>query len=169
MISVVIEVRDEEEALAMTLAALVSAAAEGFVREVVIADIGRAPGTRLIADAVGCAIVEGDRDRAVALARSDWILVIAPGVRLESDWFREAALFIERARRAGAADRGASFRHAVDDFGVKARIVELWERLRSHIMPPQVVLAPKAALNAGARLRTSRLRARAFVGGLGAG
>ena len=77
------------------------------MREVVIADIGHAPGTRVIADAVGCAIVEGGRDRAVAIARSDWILVIAPGVRLESDWFREAALFIERPP-AGAADRGAS-------------------------------------------------------------
>ena len=167
MISVVIEVRDEEEALAMTLTALVSAAAEGFVREVVIADLGRATGTRIIADAVGCTIVDGGKDRAIAIARSDWILVIAPGVRLETDWFREAALFIERARRAGAARRAASFRHAVDDFGVRARIGELWQRLRSHIMPPQVVLAPKAALGAGARLRTSRLRARAFVGGLG--
>jgi glycosyltransferase involved in cell wall biosynthesis len=168
MISVVIETLDEEQALALTLSALVPAAAEGFVREVIVADRGGRPGTRLIADAVGCAIVDGARARAIALARSDWVLVIQPGVRLETDWFREAALFIERARRSGRT-RAASFRHAVDDFGLRARLAEIWLRLRSRILPPQALLAPKAALIEGARLKTARLRARAFVGGLSQG
>jgi hypothetical protein len=168
MISVVIETVDEEQALALTLSALVPAAAEGFVREVLVADRGGRHGTRLIADAVGCAIVEGSRERAVALARSDWILVIRPGVRLETDWFREAALFIERTRRSGTA-RSASFRHAVDDFGLRARLSEIAGRLRARLAPPGVLLAPKASLVEGRRLRPVRLRARAFVGGFGAG
>lgn len=61
MISVVIAANGQEVALAETLAALVPAAADGFVREVVVvAESGPSQGTRLVADAVGCVIVEGD-------------------------------------------------------------------------------------------------------------
>ena len=167
MISVVVVASDEEHALALTLSALVPAAAEGFVREVIVATDGASPGTRLIADALGCSIVEGGRARAVAMARSDWVLLLAPGVRLEPDWFREAAVFIERARRTGNDRHAALFRHAVDEFGISARLAEVKGRLLAWFRPPRVVLARKTALSDGRRLRTSSLRSRAFVTGLG--
>src|SRR5689334_13813372 len=102
MISVVIEARDGAHALAMTLATLVPAAAEGFAREVIVADPEGSADTRLVADAVGCVLVEGRQADAVRLARSDWVMLVAPGVRLEADWYREASAFIDRARRKGA-------------------------------------------------------------------
>ncbi|MDQ0470512.1 glycosyltransferase [Labrys wisconsinensis] len=166
MISVVIATRNDEEALAVTLAALVPAAAEGFVREVVVADAGSADGTRLIADALGCTVVEGGREQGLRAARAEWVLVVRPGVRLEADWFLEAALFIERVRRAGPGLRAASFRHAVDDFGWRARLSELAVAMLSRFRASGNILAHRDALAAGRRLRMSWLRSRAFVGGL---
>jgi hypothetical protein len=169
MISVVMESRGEAHELAATLAALVPAAAEGFVSQVIIADVDGRDTTRRVADAMGCDLREGTREEACRAAKAEWILLIAPGVRLERDWFREAALFIERAGRTGGQRNAASFRHAVDDFGLRARLGEVWTRLRSRLLPPKILLAPKAALADGRRLRTARLRARAYVGGLARG
>jgi hypothetical protein len=166
MISVVIEARGGEHALAMTLATLVPAAAEGFVREVIVADPVGDEATRLVADAAGCVLVGGGRADALSLARSDWVLLVVPGVRLEADWYREASAFIDRARRSADPRRAASFRHAVDDFGVRARLSEAWFGLWHRLRPPATLLAPKAVLIAEARLSVSRLRSRAYVGGL---
>jgi glycosyltransferase involved in cell wall biosynthesis len=165
MISVIIQSRNAEHPLAVTLGALVPAAAEGFVREVIVVDEGSTDGTRLVADALGCTVLEGSASDALDIARSDWVLLLAPGVRLESDWFREAAVFIEQARRAGPT-RAASFRHAVDEFGWRARLSEVWSLARSRFRMAGPLLAPRATLRKGQKLRLSRLRARAFVGGL---
>src|ERR1700744_4588976 len=124
MISVVIAAKDQEYALAETLGALVPAAAEGFVREVVVADGGSTDGTRIVADAVGCIIVSGDAAAGLRAARSDWVLLIAPGVRLEADWFREAGVTLHRLQRGGKRV-SALFRGAVDDAGWKARLREI--------------------------------------------
>ena len=56
MISVFIECKDQEKALAVTLAALVHGAVEGLVAEVVILDQGSRDGTALLA---GCGWVAG--------------------------------------------------------------------------------------------------------------
>src|SRR5205085_11451508 len=117
MISVVIEAFNAECPLVQTLAALVPAAAEGFVREVIVADAGSSDGTRVVADAAGCTIVEGGRMKGLAGARCEWVLVVAPGVRLDPDWSREAAAFMQRIARSGHTGRAATFRHAVDEFG----------------------------------------------------
>jgi glycosyltransferase involved in cell wall biosynthesis len=167
MISVVIETKDCEHALAMTLAALVPAAAQGFVREVLVADAGSGDGTRVVADVAGCTIVDGGRERALALARADWVLLLTPGVRLETDWFREAARFIDHARRQGAPSRrAASFRHAVDDYGLRARLAEAFAAIGVRLRPSRAILARREELLAGNRLRVRWLRSRAFVGGL---
>jgi hypothetical protein len=118
---------------------------------------------------MGCDLCEGTRDEACRAAKGEWILLMSRGVRLERDWFREAALFIERAGRLGGHRNAAAFRDAVDDFGLRARLREVWARLRSRLLPPRVLLAPKAALADGRRLRMARLRARAYVGGLARG
>jgi len=163
MISVVIEAFNAEFALVQTLAALVPAAAEGFVREVIVADAGSSDGTRLVADAAGCTIIEGGRMKALAAARSDWVLVVAPGVRLDPDWSREAAAFMQRVERNGETGRAATFRHALDEFGVLARLREFADALLALLRRPDTILGPRRALMAGERLRPMRLRARAVT------
>ncbi|MEW9310040.1 glycosyltransferase [Labrys neptuniae] len=168
MISVVIAANGQEVALAETLAALVPAAADGFVREVVVvAESGPSQGTRLVADAVGCVIVEGDARAGLEAARSDWVLVMAPGVRLESDWFREAGVMMQRLQRANDLPVAMLFRGAVDDYGWRARLSEIVLKLSRSRRRKQAMLAPRKALLAGGRLGTHALRARAFTGGVG--
>jgi glycosyltransferase involved in cell wall biosynthesis len=109
MITVIIETRDDEVALAHALAALVSAATEGVVREVIVVDGGSTDGTRVVADAAGCTIVEteniaGDpRRHAAEGARSDWLLFLSPRAVLGPGWQAAAMAFIDRALVSGRA------------------------------------------------------------------
>jgi len=164
MISVVIAAKNQEFLLAETLAALVSAAADGFVREVVVADGGSTDGTRVVADAVGCVIVDGEVEAGLKAARAEWVLMIAPGVRLEADWFREAGIAMQRM---GSRKQVAMlFRGAVDDYGWQARGRELALKLSRSSRRKQAVLAPRQALLRGDKLAVYALRARAFTGGI---
>ncbi len=132
MLSVVIPTHDSEEGLARTLASLVPAAAEGVVREVVVVDAGSTDGTRIVADAAGCTLVEASGSWGARIAagvgaarRAPWFAFLAPNVFLEGDWFREAAAFVDRVERSGRADTAvATFRLAFDDFGWRARLSE---------------------------------------------
>lgn len=165
MISVVIAAKNQEFLLAETLAALVPAAADGFVREVVVADGGSSDGTRVVADAVGCVIVDGDIEAGLKAARGEWVLVVAPGVRLEADWFREAAVVLQRLQRGGKKQVALLFRGAVDDYGWQARGRELLLKLSRASRRRQAVLTKRDALLKGERLAVYALRARAFIGG----
>ncbi len=133
MFSVVIPTRNSEEALARTLASLVPAAADGFVREVIVADAGSTDGTAVVADATGCLFVAAPAARGEGLAagaraarRGDWLMFVEPGLVLESGWHRDVAGLVERIGRAGAgrADRAIVFRHARDALGPAARLRE---------------------------------------------
>ena len=132
MLSVVIPTADSEEGLARTLASLVSGAAEGVVREVIVADRGSRDGTRVVADAAGCTLVDargGWVERVAtgmaAARRAPWFLILPPHVFLEGDWFREAAAFVDRVERSGrAASATAAFRLAYDEFGWRPRLAE---------------------------------------------
>lgn len=87
MVSVIIETRDDEEALARTLGGLVSGAVEGLVRDVIIVDHGSSDHTREIADAAGCVFLEnGSFADAGKQARGDWLLLLQPGARLLEGW-----------------------------------------------------------------------------------
>jgi len=137
MISVVIPTLDSERGLLATLGSLVSAAADGAVRDVVVMDGGSHDGTAIVADAAGCTFVAGERSRAARLTegarrgRGQWLLFLTPGVEVEEGWFREARLFMERVERQGATGRRAGvFRFAVDDFGFSARAAEWRVALR---------------------------------------
>lgn len=132
MLSVIIPTHDHEAALARTLAALVPAAAEGVVREVVVADAGSRDGTVEIAEITGCHFItaSGAWGRRIgagveASRRGPWLLVLAPGVVLEPGWFRDAAHFVERAEVSGASSRVVGvFTLKVDGFGFGARVRE---------------------------------------------
>jgi glycosyltransferase involved in cell wall biosynthesis len=136
MITAIIETLNDEVALAHALAALVPAATEGVLREVVVIDRGSTDGTLVVADAAGCTIVEagrvaGDPRRfAAERARGSWLLLLSPAVVLELGWQGEAMAFADRAMIAG---RGMT---AVGRFhrgrlvrGWRARLAEGWRRL----------------------------------------
>jgi glycosyltransferase involved in cell wall biosynthesis len=132
LISVVIPTLDSEREIVPTLSALVSGAAAGIVRDVVLADGGSRDETEAVADAAGCIFVKSDTDLgarlragAQAAQRGDWLLFLDPGGMLEEGWTREVQKFLDTIGRAGDADRRAAiFRLAYEGFGVKPRLAE---------------------------------------------
>ncbi|RCS23556.1 glycosyltransferase [Phyllobacterium salinisoli] len=96
MVSVIIETKNVEEALARTLAGLVNAAVEGLVRDVIVVDHGSTDHTHEVADAAGCIFVEGEALRdVVKRARGEWFLFLEPGSRLLDGWSESARNHIE--------------------------------------------------------------------------
>ncbi|ADZ71777.1 glycosyltransferase [Polymorphum gilvum] len=142
MISVIIPTLNCEDSLAHALAALVPAAAEGIVREVIVVDGGSTDATARVADAAGCdwLPVSGDRGKRMAAGaeqakRGPWLMFLAADTVLETGWHHEVAAFIERAERAGQGDRSAAaFRLKLDAFGWGARLSELTAMLRSQAL-----------------------------------
>ncbi|PWW01793.1 hypothetical protein DFR52_102457 [Hoeflea marina] len=87
MITVILECRDQEGALAVTLAALVQGAVEGLVAEVIVMDRGSGDGSSQLADAAGCRyLVDPDLREVVQHARGDWLFLIEPGARPLLGW-----------------------------------------------------------------------------------
>lgn len=86
MISVVIATHDDERTLGQCLAALVPAAIDGLVREVVLADAGSTDDTLEIADDAGARVVRGDVAMACQAARSDWLLIVKADHVAPEDW-----------------------------------------------------------------------------------
>lgn len=132
LISVVIPTLNSEREIVPTLSALVSGAAAGIVRDVVLADGGSSDETEAVADAAGCIFIESERDLGVRLragahaaSRGEWLLFLDPGGMLEEGWTREVRKFLDTIGRAGQADRrAATFRLAFEGFGLKPRIAE---------------------------------------------
>ncbi len=139
MVAVVIPTLNSEATLVEVLAALVPAAADGVVKEVIIADAGSTDATATIADDAGCrwVPVSGGRGAqlaagAAAVRRGTWLMFLEPDSILESGWHHEVAGFVERAERAARADTIAGrFRYAVDELGWQARAKEWWACTRS--------------------------------------
>ena len=120
MITAIIETENEEVSLAHALAALVPAATEGLIRDVIVIDHGSEDGTREVADAAGCTIIDagGETDArraAVERARGDWLLFTPASHVLRPEWQADAMAFIDRAldRRSGAEALGDLPRRAV--------------------------------------------------------
>ncbi|MEP9397040.1 glycosyltransferase [Mesorhizobium sp. KR2-14] len=87
MLSVLIETRNNEEALARTLSSLVGAAVVGMVREVIVCDLGSTDQTRQVAEQTGCHfLAEGGIAAGIVQAKSDWLLLLEPGARLVDGW-----------------------------------------------------------------------------------
>lgn len=154
MISVIVPTRESAAVLGPCLSALVRAAVSGLVREVFVADAGSGDSTLEIADDAGARIV-GSVDEAVAAAKGDWVMVLAPETRLEPGWEAEVALHVDR--RAG---RAACFRLAYEDAGIVARLRETLAGLGGR-KPAQGLLVETARY--GAPVRVRRLNARAFI------
>jgi hypothetical protein len=125
MLSVVIATHDSERALLPTLAALVSGAAAGIVREVIVADAGSRDATTAIADGAGCRVLVSAQGRGARLktaaeaARASWLLFLRPGVVLDATWVDETRRFVEETELRGCAGthaavfRASAFRPAL--------------------------------------------------------
>lgn len=130
MISVVIPTLNAESGLAPTLAALVPAAVEGVVREVIIVDGGSSDRTREIADGAGAVLLTANGGRGAQLAagaaaaRGRWILFLHADTVLEAGWESEARAFIERTDAGKRPESAAAFRFALDDAGLMPRVLE---------------------------------------------
>src|SRR5690606_38741350 len=111
---------------------LVTAAAEGAVRDVIVVDGGSRDATHDVVEAVGGVFLKGERSRGQRLAagacraKGPWLLFLSPGVVLETGWHREACNIIETLERKGTAQtRALIFRHAIDDIEGTARLREM--------------------------------------------
>lgn len=131
MISIVIPTGDTPSFLIPTLAALVPGAAAGVVREVLLVDGRESGDVAEIADAAGCEYLRGPADTGARLqlgaqaARMPWLLFLQPAGLMQEGWTREVRNFTDQVERMGAADkRAATFRLALDGFGVAPRLKE---------------------------------------------
>jgi glycosyltransferase involved in cell wall biosynthesis len=140
MISVVIPTLDSEADLGAVLSALVPAAVDGLVREVIIADGGSKDRTLEIADGAGADIVRSEAGRSAQLragaarARFPWLLFLNPDTVLDAGWEREAHLHIERVESGRRRAAAAAFRFTIDDEGAAARLFETLAALRTGLV-----------------------------------
>jgi rSAM/selenodomain-associated transferase 2 len=153
MISVVIPTLNAEESLPATLTALVPAALEGIVREVIIVDGGSTDRTREIADHAGAEVISAPPNRGAQLragaaaARHPWLLFLNADTVLDAGWEREADNFMERVDRGASRHAAAAFRFALDDDGLAPRVLERIVGLRRALRRPpygdQGLLVPR--------------------------
>lgn len=130
MISVIIPTLNAQDSLPGTLTALVPAAVEGLVREVIIVDGGSTDRTLRIADASGAEITSMEPGRGpqlhhgVSMARASWLLFLHADTELELGWEREVAHFMDRIEQGRRRQTAAVFRFALDDEGAFPRTLE---------------------------------------------
>jgi hypothetical protein len=164
MISVLIPVEGDEPALIDTLAALVPAAADGLVRDLVLAARQDARFLHEVADAAGCgvAVRPGETKlvaRVAASLKGPWVLVLVPGFVPGGDWMAEASDFLENA---DPARREAAVFSLSSRGGAATRLRSAAMNLRASLLgvahPHLGLLATRDALAAEAgRLAITRL------------
>lgn len=136
MISVVIPTLNAEAGLPATLTALVAAAVDGLVREVVIVDGGSTDLTCRIAEEMGAEVIaapacRGGQMRAGAAAASmPWLLFLHADTVLQPGWEREVSDFMRRVDQRPDAPSAAAFGFRLDDIGFVPRFVEMMVALR---------------------------------------
>lgn len=133
-ISVVIPALNAGAHLPRCLEALVGAAIDGLVREVIVVDGGSADDTAKIADAFGARIVEtppgrgGQLAAGARVARGEWLLFLHADTVLAHSWAPEAERFM--ATQEGAA----VFTLRFDAKGLAPRIVESGAMARTRLL-----------------------------------
>ena len=102
MISVVLATKDHERTLGPILSALVTAAVDGVVRQVIVADGGSTDETLEIAKDSGADVLElggpaSERiAQACAKAKGDWLLILDPEVVPPVGWEAAARQHMDR-------------------------------------------------------------------------
>ncbi|OXS99672.1 hypothetical protein B7H23_15705 [Notoacmeibacter marinus] len=101
MLSVIMETQNDEDALARTLASLISAAVDGTVREVIVCDNGSTDHTRKVAETTGCSFLPGaDALSAIRRAKAEWLLLLEPGSRPAGFWREGLTEHMEASTKA---------------------------------------------------------------------
>jgi glycosyltransferase involved in cell wall biosynthesis len=114
MLSVIIATDESERALVATLAALVSGATAGAIREAIVADKGSRDQTAEVADVAGCRLLvtpaplAGRLRAAAAVARAGWLMFLQPGTAPDATWIPEVMRFVEQVELAGQANPQAA-------------------------------------------------------------
>ncbi|APH71175.1 glycosyltransferase [Aquibium oceanicum] len=109
MLTVLIETRNDEDALARTLMSLVSGAVEGVVREVLVHDRGSTDHTKAVADHAGCALIpNGELAAGMRCAKGDWLLFMEPGAKLTDGWIDAVVAHVGRRTTPGRFLRSRS-------------------------------------------------------------
>jgi hypothetical protein len=130
MLSVLIETRNDEEALARTLASLVEAAVEGVVREVIVCDLGSTDQTQRVAEETGCLfLATGGIAAGISQAKGDWLLLLEPGARLGEGWTAAVRDHTEMMKMPGRFERARA-----DRPGFLARIFSSERALREGLL-----------------------------------
>jgi glycosyltransferase involved in cell wall biosynthesis len=143
MLSVIIATDESERALVATLAALVSGATAGVIREAIVADKGSTDQTAEVADVAGCRLLvtpaplAGRLRAAAAVARAGWLMFLQPGVAPDVTWIPEVMRFVEQAELAGRADPHAAV------FGRPRPFVRLKSLVRRGPQPEQGLIIAK--------------------------
>ncbi|MDF1606625.1 glycosyl transferase [Hoeflea sp. YIM 152468] len=143
MITVLIECKDQENALAVTLAALVPGAVEGLVAEVVILDRGSSDGTEQLAEAAGCRfLVDPDLRDVVGAVRGDWVFLIEPGARPLLGWIDHIGQHMAAGRQAARMRPSRNYRLPVFKRWFRGRVSALEHGV---LMPkPQAIANAKS-------------------------
>lgn len=104
MISVIVQTLNNAATLPACLGALVPAAVDAIVTEVIVVDGGSTDATLAIVEDAGAKRAES-LEAAVASAKADWLLLLPATLRLETGWDAEAAAHLQNS-----GGRGARFR-----------------------------------------------------------
>lgn len=104
MISVIVQTLNNAATLPACLGALVPAAVDAIVTEVIVVDGGSTDATLAISEDAGAKRAESV-GAAVAMARCDWLLLLPATVRLETGWDAEAAAHLQNSHGRGARFR----------------------------------------------------------------
>jgi rSAM/selenodomain-associated transferase 2 len=154
MISVIIPTLNAEASLAPALTALVPAALDGLVKEVIVVDGGSSDATARIADEAGTGFLTRSGGRGCQLAagaeraRFPWLLFLHADTVPEPGWEREAVAFMESVDSGRRPQAAAAFRFALDDSGLRPRLLERLVALRCALLRlpygDQGLLVPKA-------------------------
>ena len=92
MISVIIPAKDEAVELAATLAALVPAAVDGQVREVILFGPAFSEAVLDLADYAGTRL-----ETRAFTAKGDWLLILRPDAKLPASWREAAARHVRKS------------------------------------------------------------------------
>lgn len=134
MLSVIIPTLNAEARLAPCLDALVGAAVNGLVREVIVIDGGSADRTTEIADGFGARILTASPGRGGQLgagaeaAKGKWLLFLHADTVLEAGWAEEAARFME-----GHPHKAAVFTLKFDAEGAAPALVARGAMVRTRL------------------------------------